>query len=134
MTKENIEKFKNDPVFLDKLKEVKTKSELFAILKEAGYEFNQEELKEFTPSDQKVTELYDEELDKVAGGSWLDDLVHQIDRNLYIALRCRKSYVYDVCEECKEFVCTSSIDGLYRKCNKGYFSSEGSVHNSVYLI
>ncbi|WHH60204.1 Nif11-like leader peptide family RiPP precursor [Petroclostridium sp. X23] len=75
MSKENIEKLKNDPIFLAKLKDIKTKSELVVILNEAGYEFDQEELKAFVSSDYKAAELSDEELDKVAGGSWAEDLL-----------------------------------------------------------
>ncbi|WHH58258.1 Nif11-like leader peptide family natural product precursor [Petroclostridium sp. X23] len=125
MSKENIEKFieelKNDPVFLDKLKEVKTKSELFAILKEAGYEFNQEELKEFTSSDQKATELSDEELNNVTGGGWLGDLMN----DLYRSLMCRKLYCSSICWSCSKFDYQvgdgNSREWKYYKCNNGYF-------------
>lgn len=62
-----VEKFKADGEFAKKVMACKDKEERKAFVKEAGFDFTAEEIK------QVGTELSDSELDAVAGGGCLVD-------------------------------------------------------------
>ena len=61
-----LEKMKSDSSFSDKLKAAKSVDDTSKIVKAAGFDFTEDEL-----SEAQQGELDDEELDSVAGGSYM---------------------------------------------------------------
>ncbi|WHH59690.1 Nif11-like leader peptide family RiPP precursor [Petroclostridium sp. X23] len=112
MLKEDIEKLKKEPQFVAKIKEAKTESELFSIIKETGCEINQKEWKEFVSSTQNTGELSDEELGQVVGGSLFGDL-----RAYFL---CSRNPTY-ICYECSKYETYRDGEWWYYKCNCGHY-------------
>ncbi|MEO5355700.1 MAG: Nif11-like leader peptide family RiPP precursor [Nitrospirae bacterium YQR-1] len=65
-----IEKLSSDMEFRNKVEAVKDKEVRNKIIKEAGFDFTEAELKQIT---LKSTELSEKHLEKIAGGNQFDD-------------------------------------------------------------
>jgi predicted ribosomally synthesized peptide with nif11-like leader len=64
-----LERVKNDEDFRNSVGEITTTEERMEFVKKAGFDFTKEEIEKFT------SELSDEELDKVSGGSeWFSNV------------------------------------------------------------